>query len=337
MADLQRALDFTADLAKVNTPADFAGIALSGLDALVPADLWGFNDLDPGSKEMIAFIWPEDGAEPAHFEAVAKVVWEHPVLQQFERTGNGTPVRLSDLWSRDRYWRSALYQDAYAAMSVEFQVVFSLADGPLAATIGFAANRSDRDFADGELVLLQTLRSSLRAAWQRAQASSALATTVGRVAGSPQAEALVLVDARCTLTVVTQAARRLGAAAGIDFEEGQPVPAALLRWLRHQAHRRPLVLVGEGSTVQLQVVAGAGDADRVISLVERVDDVSSVLTRRELEVAEALARGLTNAEIASDLGISARTVDKHLERAFTKLGVTNRTAAVGALRRRDPS
>ncbi len=41
-----------------------------------------------------------------------------------------------------------------------------------------------------------------------------------------------------------------------------------------------------------------------------------------------ISRGKTNGEIASMLGISVRTVQKHLENIFTKLGVDNRTAAM---------
>jgi DNA-binding NarL/FixJ family response regulator len=52
------------------------------------------------------------------------------------------------------------------------------------------------------------------------------------------------------------------------------------------------------------------------------------LTERELEVLELAARGMTNREIASDLSISARTVQVHLSNVFGKLGVGSRTEAV---------
>jgi DNA-binding NarL/FixJ family response regulator len=51
------------------------------------------------------------------------------------------------------------------------------------------------------------------------------------------------------------------------------------------------------------------------------------LTSREDEVLAWIARGKSNSEIASILGISAATVGKHLERIYPKLGVENRTAA----------
>ena len=53
------------------------------------------------------------------------------------------------------------------------------------------------------------------------------------------------------------------------------------------------------------------------------------LTKRESEVLYWLAQGKTNKDIAEILEIGARTVDKHLEQMFPKLGVENRTSAAG--------
>ena len=52
------------------------------------------------------------------------------------------------------------------------------------------------------------------------------------------------------------------------------------------------------------------------------------LTKREAEVLALGALGLTNTQIALELALSERTVAKHLEHIYAKLGVANRTAAV---------
>lgn len=51
------------------------------------------------------------------------------------------------------------------------------------------------------------------------------------------------------------------------------------------------------------------------------------LTEREAEVLLWLTRGKTNQDIGEILGISTRTINKHLEQVFEKMGVENRTAA----------
>jgi DNA-binding NarL/FixJ family response regulator len=79
---------------------------------------------------------------------------------------------------------------------------------------------------------------------------------------------------------------------------------------------------------------------RVRRLVERLGQrvpptITSRLTKRELEVLGLLAEGLTQAEIASKLFISQKTVGSHIERILSKLGVRSRTQAVALAFRED--
>ncbi|MDQ3827206.1 MAG: helix-turn-helix transcriptional regulator, partial [Actinomycetota bacterium] len=55
------------------------------------------------------------------------------------------------------------------------------------------------------------------------------------------------------------------------------------------------------------------------------------LSRREMEVACLVAEGLSNAEIAERLVVSVRTVENHLYRACTKLGITDRAELAALL------
>lgn len=51
------------------------------------------------------------------------------------------------------------------------------------------------------------------------------------------------------------------------------------------------------------------------------------LSPREAEVLEMATHGLTNTQIASDLGVSVHAVKFHLASVYRKLGVSNRTEA----------
>lgn len=57
----------------------------------------------------------------------------------------------------------------------------------------------------------------------------------------------------------------------------------------------------------------------------------SVLTRRELEVSRAAARGSASKMIAASLYLSARTVDNHLRSVYRKLGVSGRDELAAVL------
>jgi DNA-binding NarL/FixJ family response regulator len=55
------------------------------------------------------------------------------------------------------------------------------------------------------------------------------------------------------------------------------------------------------------------------------------LTEREVELLHLVADGLTNDEIAEQLTLSARTVERHLSNVYRKLGVSGRAARAAAV------
>ena len=89
------------------------------------------------------------------------------------------------------------------------------------------------------------------------------------------------------------------------------------------------VAVGENAWTrqELRRVTGALATPRLAA------DIEVPLTRRESEVLEQLAHGLTNKEIALALGISYETVKEHVQHILRKVGVSDRTqVAVWAVR-----
>jgi two-component system, NarL family, response regulator LiaR len=64
-------------------------------------------------------------------------------------------------------------------------------------------------------------------------------------------------------------------------------------------------------------------------------DLRDALTRREHQIAEAIARGLTNKQIGDEFGISPETVKRHLASIYSKLSLPGRVAlAVHVIRSR---
>ncbi len=100
-----------------------------------------------------------------------------------------------------------------------------------------------------------------------------------------------------------------------------------------RAGARGYVLKGAPSERLFEAIrtVATGGVDLPPEVSDRVaaglDDVRR-LTERQVEVLRELAAGRTNREIAQRLGIAERTVKFHLSELFTRLDVTNRTAAV---------
>ena len=138
-----------------------------------------------------------------------------------------------------------------------------------------------------------------------------------------------------------QAARLLGTALSGFDTEGYVVPSDVRAWLDQSASApassppTPIELAtGSASKLRLLYVAQVGAEERLLRVIE--GDAGSdqavlknrlLVTDREAEVLLWIARGKSNRDIAEILSLSPRTVNKHLEQIFTKLGVENRTSA----------
>ena len=88
----------------------------------------------------------------------------------------------------------------------------------------------------------------------------------------------------------------------------------------------------------VETIRAVARGERAISEdVERLmeeDPPAKALTPRQMEILDGLTRGLTNQDIAKELGIREDRVKGHVNTIFTKLGAANRTEAVAiALRK----
>ena len=95
------------------------------------------------------------------------------------------------------------------------------------------------------------------------------------------------------------------------------------------------MVVGDGSDPVSH--EDAGEDDEWLIVASEANDAAVLeamvaafrLTAREAEVLHWVARGKTNRDIGDILGLSPRTVTKHMEHILPKLGVETRTAAAG--------
>jgi DNA-binding response OmpR family regulator len=118
------------------------------------------------------------------------------------------------------------------------------------------------------------------------------------------------------------------------------LPATMLQWLEQAqagqtGSKMPATAAfPENEQLRLQYMAKLGPNEFLLRLAkESTTNMPAEfsrelgLTTREGEVLSWLSKGKTNRDIAQILGLSPRTVDKHLEQIYAKLGVENRTAA----------
>ena len=84
----------------------------------------------------------------------------------------------------------------------------------------------------------------------------------------------------------------------------------------------------EASRATLEGLGAMADLAMLDRLVPgREALVTACLTAREVQVLRLVARGSTNRSIGVELGLSERTIDRHVSNIFAKLGVSSRAAA----------
>lgn len=116
-------------------------------------------------------------------------------------------------------------------------------------------------------------------------------------------------------------------------------PEPIFNWLmsmRQAGHAdaSALNIIKGSSRLTLSLADDSSEEQWIILLSEESDEAQIQaltttfgLTKRESEVLYWAIKGKTNRDIGDILGTSPRTVNKHLEHVFTKLGVETRTAA----------
>ncbi|GLK68017.1 response regulator transcription factor [Hansschlegelia plantiphila] len=175
----------------------------------------------------------------------------------------------------------------------------------------------------------------------RVHLANARLTSSARAALDSTGRFLLAAGSNGRLRWSTPQAARLLATVFPDFNpEGFDLPDPVRLWLAARAEGR-----SDHQSAQLPGPAGGpqltlsfiGRMERDETLLRITDDSASSelgalkdrfgVTTREAEVLLWIARGKANRDIAEILGMSPRTVNKHLEQIYVKLGVENRAAA----------
>ena len=127
----------------------------------------------------------------------------------------------------------------------------------------------------------------------------------------------------------------LPSSAGEEFILPEPTLEWLTQMQKGKAKAKAqTAALPENEQLQLQYMGKLGPNEFLLRLAKDSSADTPIefsselgLTTREGEVLSWLSKGKTNRDIAQILGLSPRTVDKHLEQIYAKLGVENRTAA----------
>lgn len=318
---------------------------------LVPNDLSAFNEVDPHRRRLNVVFEPADRTDEfmTRVPTWEKYMHQHPVLAHFLDHPAAEPRRISDFLTDEEFRRLDLYTKFYHSIGCNYQIAVAM-PSPNPLTMAIAANREDRDFSERDRQVLALLQPHLRQAYENAALITDLSVQLGAAYETLDRidRAVVVIDERGRVEHASPAAARYSAehfAGEADAGLARKLPDTLRRWaltqvaaLRQDGGRasRPAPLILERNDGRL-VIRAATDhrPGRYLLIMHRAAPLESSepleglgLTPREAEALYGVVEGKSSPEIAAQLGISERTVHKHLENTYRKLGVPGRGAAI---------
>ena len=314
--DLRALLACAGELAAIDEPDALPGQVALFVRNLIPSDFVAYNEMDLHTPRSRVVTDPGELAEHPLNAVWERLMPQHPVVAHAQRTGDLSAHSISDFLGRRGRTRLELFAEVFRPLGVVDQLGTFVQVGEQAA-IGVAASRSGRDFDDRERAVLEALRPHLVLAYRRAEARAQVRSLMER------------------LTTFDELDRGL-IELGRDGRVAHATSGAARLLPRYFATAREAIEPGRierGDGVLVIQRLGEG----WLLLEEWRDPFARArLTPREREVLVRATRGETDREIAAALGVSPRTVAKHLERSYAKLDVRGRREAARLLRQVAP-
>ena len=310
---------------------------------VVPADVAMTREINSRTRslDVTATTSPEALTRVDRRHAFELLTRGSPLLAAY-RQGRGSAVKITDFLTQRQFRRTALYNELFRGRQGEYQLAKGLPGSP-GVIRSLSLHRDRRDFSESDRLILNRLKTHFVHAYQNAADREKLRLELELLQRGVDAlgSGLIALGASGTISSMTSlAARWLARYFGERALRSDRLPAALQAWLGwpgRSTHplsvvRPPFVMRRDEAELMIRGVPGP--AGTLILLLEErrvAPDPTTLrtlgLTPRETEVLAWLTQGKTDFEIASILAMSPRTVSKHLERIYAKLGVENRTTA----------
>jgi DNA-binding CsgD family transcriptional regulator len=323
--DTELLLELVGEAYSFEDLGEFRSGVIEVLNRVVPSDRVGYNEIAP--DETFAVMIPEyDESLVPTFTALAH---ENPLIERFQRTGDGRPYRISDMIDQKTFHATTLYQEFYRPMGIETQVAFTLPSRPQ-LVVGLALTREREDFSDREVQLLALARPHLIHAYRNAQLWGTRVATLAALEVGLDAlgRHVVVLDRHGRVEFATDGARRL---LGESFRMRGALTAEVSTWIAEQRGPRPAaepyLLQTAGGGVLVRLLPGDREDRRRVLLIEGAPGELNAqvlrgigLTPRQAETLRLLALGRAPAQAAAEMGIARRTLDKHLQQIYARLG-----------------
>lgn len=346
LSDLDAILHELPSLYQALDMGSFPLICLRMINKLIPKTLFSsYNEVEMRTGSARIFFEPSCYAELGEKQkpGLWKFKHQHPIMRLYEEGDHEGVRMISDFLPAAELHKLELHSEVLNPMGIEDTLSFTL---PSTRDLKvFYAVNSPETFDERDRAIAGILQPHFVQAFSNALAFSVARSLAALSAHAFRAEShgLLLVDfsgriIHASETASTHLSHFLPEeeARAMPFACNEFLPAELIRWLQGRGERRHVAFETEISAgVSLMLRASIVDDthwviatnEQDVQLLARHLSVAYQLSCRQGDVLLWLSRGKSNGDIACVLEISERTVAKHIEHLFEKLGVENRYAA----------
>jgi DNA-binding CsgD family transcriptional regulator len=310
-ADLRGALAAAGTWHEATTVSELATTAVETLHEIVPCDGVGWNEVDLQGHEVRAVTSPAEYFVPETIDALQQWIGQHPIVSYVARTGDHSATKISDFVTTRELHRLDIYSDFFRVLGVEDLLAVIIQAEPV--IIGIAFTRGGRTYQERDRELLNLLRPHLASAYRNVAARIDAQQRLTTLERGLDGRDVVPLEADGRIAFSSPLVQRW-------FGSAQTIAPG--RYERDDAYLTVHFAGGDPPLLLLDEHRHAPDPERLRRLG---------LTSREGEVVALAGRGLTDAQIADRLVVSTRTVSKHLQNVYEKLGVSSRAAAAARL------
>jgi DNA-binding CsgD family transcriptional regulator len=345
--ELRKLMEFIRELYQLRSRDEFTKHLLGALPSVTEGEFTSYNEINPVQEESVFHTdVPFFLRHPKHYgEVLARHAKAHPILNRMEQSQNGEAVTFSDVLPISKFRDSALYSDFYKPLRIPYIIGIAL-DIDKRHSITIARHSDGGEFNERTRSTLNAIRPHVVQGFRNAMAVTQMRDQLGALnhAMEDAHQALLSVTPEGRIKWATPSAYALLKKYNPEGRHrSDRLPSTLSAWLLQQPQHLycpnevatpmvPLLVPRENGFLRIRLVRNG--SQWILILEEQRHAFDGIgpglveLSKRENEVLGWVAQGKTNPEIGTILAISPRTVQKHLEHIYGRLGVENRHAAI---------
>lgn len=313
--------------------------SLGAVEKIIGAEIVAFDGFNSNNK--YTFTDWTNRAElytQERLDIFKEYVHQHPLVPIVIGNKIQSAVKMTDYITQSDFEDLELYNEYFRLIEVSYQMGLAL---PINSdfTYSCSVNRLKNNFSERDRLLLTLIAPHLTQCIQNALTFERLNSAL-----ELKATGIITLDRKGKTAYISDFAEQMLKKYFADEKvSDQFLPESLLNWAKSDIQSNtdtkeyalpftPFKTINHDGILQVRTIYNPVTQENILVMEEKLFKPAKMLTspnltKRETEILFWMAKGKIDSEIAQILGKSLRTINKHTEHIYQKLGVETRAAA----------